>query len=53
MLSDNGIIVWHDFNSKIHSDVSEYLSVKSKEIKIYHIENTMLAFYINNKSIKL
>lgn len=53
MLSDNGIIIWHDFNSKIHRDVTEYLSIKSEETKIYHIENTMLAFYINNKSIEL
>ena len=42
----NGIIIWHDYNSKIHGDVTTYLNELSKDKKIFHIENTMLAFHI-------
>ena len=46
MLKKGGIIVWHDYDSKIHSDVTEYLYELSLTKKIFHIENTLLAFHI-------
>jgi hypothetical protein len=41
-----GIIVWHDYNSKIHGDVTSFVDQLSSSKKIFHIENTMLAFHI-------
>lgn len=44
MLKKNGFIIWHDYNSKLHTNVSEYLNELCKEIKIYHVEPSMFAF---------
>jgi hypothetical protein len=46
MLKKGGVIIWHDYNSKIHSDVTIYLNKLSETKKIFHIENTLLAFHI-------
>jgi predicted O-methyltransferase YrrM len=46
MLKKGGIIVWHDYDSKIHSDVTEYLDELSLTKKIFHIENKILEFHI-------
>jgi predicted O-methyltransferase YrrM len=46
MCKKNSLIIWHDYNSKIHGDVTLYLSVLSKKYEIFHIANTMLAFTI-------
>lgn len=48
MAKKNSIILWHDYNSKIHGDVSKYLLDLSDTYTIYHIANTMLAFTIVN-----
>lgn len=42
----NGVIIWHDYNSRIHFDVTKYVNEICRERKIFHIENTMLAFQI-------
>lgn len=42
----NGIIVWHDYGSKIHGDVTKFVDTISTDKKIFHIENTMLSFHI-------
>jgi hypothetical protein len=46
MSKKNSLIIWHDYKSKIHGDVTLYLSVLSKKYEIFHIANTMLAFTI-------
>ncbi len=46
MIRPNGIIAWHDFESKIHSDVTEFLIEYSKNNRIYHVANSMLAFQL-------
>lgn len=46
MCKNNSIIIWHDFNSKIHGDVTLFLNEISNNIPIFHISNTMLAFTI-------
>lgn len=46
MLKENGIIFWHDYNSNIHDDVTKFLDEYSKNNKIYHVENTMIAFML-------
>jgi predicted O-methyltransferase YrrM len=43
---NQGILVWHDYNSKIHGDVTKFVDELSKDNIIYHIENTMLAFCV-------
>lgn len=43
---DTGIIIWHDYDSKIHKDVTTFVNNFSVDKHIFHIENTMLAFYI-------
>jgi predicted O-methyltransferase YrrM len=49
MISEKGIVLWHDFGSKIHGDVTNFLEDFSKENLIYHIEHTMIAFMIIEK----
>jgi hypothetical protein len=44
MMTKTGIVIWHDFNSKLHSQVTEYLASLSSQNLIVHIESTMLAF---------
>ena len=46
MLKKGGVIVWHDYDSKIHSDVTDFLDELSFSKKIFHIDNTLLAFHI-------
>lgn len=46
MIKDNGVILWHDFNSKIHGDVTKFLNEYSQDNTIYHVENTMIAFQL-------
>ncbi len=45
MLSDNGIILWHDFDYIIHQDVFRYLNKLGEKYKIYSIQNTRFAIY--------
>ena len=43
-----GVIVWHDFLSNIHHEVSEYLFADTtREVKV-HIQSTLLAFTCTN-----
>jgi predicted O-methyltransferase YrrM len=45
MLSDQGVIIWHDFDYIIHRDVFKYLNRLSEEYKIYSIPHTRFAIY--------
>ena len=38
-----GVVIWHDYNSSIHTDVSAYLQ-KQSSLKIFHIKNSLCAF---------
>ena len=42
---EKGVIVWHDYKSGIHSDVTEYLQ-KQSSLKIFHVKNSLCAFSI-------
>lgn len=44
MLQGQGIIIWHDFKSKIHSEVTDYLNEYCNNTAVFHVENTMIAF---------
>jgi len=48
MLSDHGVIVWHDFDYIIHKDVFFYLNDLSKEYPIYSVGHTRFAIYGKN-----
>lgn len=45
MLTDNGVIIWHDFDYIIHRDVFKYLNQLVKTHRIYSIPNTRFAIY--------
>ncbi|MCU7932186.1 MAG: class I SAM-dependent methyltransferase [Candidatus Thiodiazotropha sp. (ex Codakia rugifera)] len=49
MATDDAIIVWHDFRSQIHGDVTSFLNEFCKNHEIIHIQNTMLAFMLIGK----
>ncbi len=49
MAKEDSIIVWHDYRSNIHSDVTTFLDQFCKEYVTVHIQNTMLAFILNGK----
>jgi hypothetical protein len=46
MAAKGSIIVWHDYNSSIHRDVTDFVNEYSHHTPVYHIANTMLAFTI-------
>jgi len=48
MLSDRGIIVWHDFDYIIHKDVFSYLNDLAKTYLIYSVPHTRFAIYGKN-----
>ena len=43
MLSSEGILVWHDYGSKIHSKVTDVVNEYSESNLVIQIKNTMLA----------
>lgn len=38
-----GIVIWHDYASGIHSDVTQYLNSRN-DLKIFHVKNSLCAF---------
>ena len=48
MLSNNGIIIWHDYDYIIHRDVFNYLNELSQTHRIYSIPYTRHAIYGKN-----
>ncbi|MBL8012699.1 MAG: class I SAM-dependent methyltransferase, partial [Candidatus Omnitrophica bacterium] len=45
MLSEKGVIIWHDYDYIIHKDVFRYLNKLAKTHKIYSIPHTRFAIY--------
>lgn len=43
MLGDSGVIVWHDYNSSIHFDVTKFVSQFARSHLVMHVQSTMLA----------
>jgi hypothetical protein len=44
-------IVWHDYGNPQFPELTQYLNALSLRIKIYHIGDTMLAFYLIGKEV--
>lgn len=51
MAGENGVIAWHDFDSKIHSDVTDFVQGFAADHLVFHVENTMLAFLFRGNSL--
>lgn len=48
MLTDQGIMIWHDYNSKLHTSVTNVVNKFAEERSVVSIESTMLAFTIRD-----
>jgi len=42
----HGVIIWHDFGSSIHSEVTRYLTDRSNANQIFHIQGSLCAFQL-------
>lgn len=46
MVRDGGCIAWHDYENPQFPEVTQYLHDLSVDEPIYHVEDTMLCFYL-------
>lgn len=44
-------IVWHDYGNPEFPELTAYIENLATTKQIYHVENTMLAFYLNGKEV--
>jgi predicted O-methyltransferase YrrM len=49
MVKDDSIVIWHDYRSQIHGDVTRFVDLYSSSNSIIHVQSTMLAFMLNGK----
>lgn len=42
----SGVIVWHDYSSAIHSDVTKFLAEHSKKNQVFYVLGSLCAFQI-------
>jgi SAM-dependent methyltransferase len=47
-----GVIIWHDYGSTIHGDVTKYLDSRSSNLQIFYVENSLIAFSFVNIDFK-
>lgn len=45
MIKENGVVVWHDYGSNVHSEVTDYVNSLADQKRIYTVEATSLAFF--------
>lgn len=45
-ITKNGVIIWHDYSSNIHSDVTEFLEEYSKQNQVFHVNGSLCAFSV-------
>jgi hypothetical protein len=46
MIGDSGVIVWHDFGSNIHDDVTKFVNGLARRETVVCIQHTMLAILL-------
>jgi hypothetical protein len=46
MIGESGVIVWHDFNSSIHDDVTTFVNGLARHEVVVWIQHTMLAILL-------
>lgn len=52
MIADSpSCIAWHDYGNPEFPELTSYIQNIAKEIKVFHIENTMLAFHLTGKEV--
>ena len=44
-------IVWHDYGNPEFPELTAHIENIATTKQIYHVENTMLAFYLNGKEV--
>lgn len=44
MLTEQGVIIWHDYNSDVFTDVTNYVNNFAQKHTIFHIAHTKMAF---------
>ncbi|MER2624753.1 MAG: class I SAM-dependent methyltransferase [Accumulibacter sp.] len=49
MATEDAVIIWHDYRSKIHGDVTSFINYFSSNFPIIYVQNTMLAFTLKGK----
>lgn len=49
MLKPDGVVVWHDYASTIHDEVTTFLDEHSEGRTIVHVANTMIAFELHGR----
>lgn len=49
MAKPDSVILWHDYRSGIHGDVTRFVDDFSATTPVVHVENTMLAFILNGR----
>jgi predicted O-methyltransferase YrrM len=49
MIREDAVILWHDYRSAIHEDVTRFLAEYSAPGPLYHVEHTMLAFCLTGR----
>lgn len=43
MIGGDGVVVWHDYNSTIHSDVTDFMAGFAEDQLVLHVQSTMFA----------
>lgn len=51
MVSERGILVWHDFGSRLHTQVTEVVKIFAREKLVVSIQSTLLAFCLADKHL--
>lgn len=46
MIGADGVIAWHDYNSTIHHDVTDFVGRLAKDRVVLHVQSTMLALLL-------
>jgi predicted O-methyltransferase YrrM len=49
MAKPDAVILWHDYRSKIHGDVTRFVDDFSQDHRVVHVQNTMLAFMLKGR----
>jgi len=49
MLSERGVLIWHDYGSQLHTNVTDVVEMFARDGVIVRIQSTMLAFYFADK----
>jgi len=49
MAKDDSVIIWHDYASNLHRDVTRFVDGFSRHHAVIHVENTMLAFTVRGR----